>query len=237
MPGELLILSLTAASIGFFHTLFGPDHYLPFIVMAKARKWSRVKTIWITSLCGAGHVLGSVVLGFIGIAIGLAISNIDTIESFRGKLAAWMFIAFGLIYFVWGIRKAVRNKPHNHSHLHEDGSSHTHLHTHEKEHLHPHENPEKKNITPWVLFTIFVFGPCEPLIPLLMYPAAIDSLLGLVIVTAVFGLVTILTMLSIVMITSWGVSFIPFGKVERYSHAFAGAAIFLSGVAIQFLGL
>jgi ABC-type nickel/cobalt efflux system permease component RcnA len=148
-----------------------------------------------------------------------------------------MFIAFGLIYFVWGIRKAVRNKPHNHSHLHEDGSSHTHLHTHEKEHLHPHENPEKKNITPWVLFTIFVFGPCEPLIPLLMYPAAIDSLLGLVIVTAVFGLVTILTMLSIVMITSWGVSFIPFGKVERYSHAFAGAAIFLSGVAIQFLGL
>jgi len=237
MSEEIIILSISAASIGFLHTLFGPDHYLPFIVMAKARKWSRVKTIWITSLCGAGHVLGSVVLGFIGVAVGLAISNVEILESFRGKLAAWMFIAFGLIYFIWGIKKAIRNKPHNHSHLHEDGSSHTHIHTHEKEHLHPHENFEKKNITPWILFTIFVFGPCEPLIPLLMYPAAINSLWGVVIVTAVFGLATILTMLSVVMITSWGISFIPFGKLERYAHAFAGAAIFLSGVAIQFLGL
>jgi len=24
----------------------------------------------------------------------------------------------------------------------------------------------------WALFLIFVFGPCEPLIPLIMYPAA-----------------------------------------------------------------
>ena len=37
---ELTVLLISAASIGFFHTLFGPDHYLPFIVMGKARKWS-----------------------------------------------------------------------------------------------------------------------------------------------------------------------------------------------------
>ena len=47
ISSEIQILIVTAASIGFFHTLFGPDHYLPFIVMAKARKWSMVKTTWV----------------------------------------------------------------------------------------------------------------------------------------------------------------------------------------------
>jgi len=237
MSEELLILSLTAASIGFFHTLLGPDHYLPFIVMSKARNWSREKTVWITALCGVGHILGSVVLGLIGVVAGIAISNIDVIESFRGELAAWLFIAFGLVYFAWGLKKAIRNKPHTHLHIHENGSKHSHTHKHEEEHLHAHENIKKKNITPWILFTIFVFGPCEPLIPLLMYPAAQENAFGVAVVAIVFGFVTVTTMLTLVMLAYYGISFISLGKLERYTHAFAGAAIFMSGLAIQFLGL
>jgi nickel/cobalt transporter (NicO) family protein len=38
MSQELTVITITAASIGLFHTLMGPDHYLPFIVMARARK-------------------------------------------------------------------------------------------------------------------------------------------------------------------------------------------------------
>ena len=68
MNNELTILSITAASIGFIHTLIGPDHYLPFIVMGRAAKWSLTKTIIITFLSGIGHILSSVLLGFIGIA-------------------------------------------------------------------------------------------------------------------------------------------------------------------------
>ncbi len=48
---------------------------------------------------------------------------------------------------------------------------HAHEHTHDGEHAHVHES-ESSSITPWVLFVIFVLGPCEPLIPLLMFPAA-----------------------------------------------------------------
>jgi hypothetical protein len=36
MPNDLTLLTITAASMGFFHTLFGQDHYLPFIMMAGA---------------------------------------------------------------------------------------------------------------------------------------------------------------------------------------------------------
>lgn len=54
MSHELVILTVTAASVGLIHTLIGPDHYLPFIVLAKARNWSVLRTGWITFLCGLG---------------------------------------------------------------------------------------------------------------------------------------------------------------------------------------
>jgi nickel/cobalt exporter len=238
MSNEYAILMVTAASVGFLHTLFGPDHYLPFIVMARARRWSLLKTGWITFLCGVGHVGSSVLLGMIGIALGIAVTKLETVESFRGDLAAWALIAFGLVYFVWGLRKAWRMKPHEHPHTHIDGiAQHDHVHSHVSGHVHIHAEEGNPNITPWVLFTIFVLGPCEPLIPILMYPAAQESFSGLVWVTAVFGGVTILTMLGIVMASSWGFHMIPFRKAEQYSHALAGGAICLCGLAIQFLGL
>ena len=237
MNTEISILLVTAASLGFVHTVLGPDHYLPFIVMAKARNWSSSKTAWITALCGVGHVGSSVLLGLLGVALGVLVEKLVAIESVRGDLAAWAFIAFGLAYFVWGLRRAIKNKPHTHLHFHQDGSSHLHEHGHHDSHAHVHDNPEKANITPWILFTIFVFGPCEPLIPLLMYPAAQNSHAGMILVAGVFGVVTIATMMTIVLLLSKGISFVPMGKLERYSHALAGFIIFASGAGIKFLGL
>ncbi len=231
----LAALCITAASIGFIHTLVGPDHYLPFIVMARAGRWSLPKTALVTFLCGLGHIGSSVVLGFIGIAFGLAVSRLEFLEGFRGNLAGWAFIAFGLVYTIWGIRKAVRNRPHTHLHFHGEGMAHEHGHVHSGEHTHVHG--EKANMTPWILFTIFVFGPCEPLIPILMYPAARHSFWGVAWVTAVFGAATIGTMLAVVLPATLGVKMLPMGRLERYSHALAGLAIFLCGMAIQFLGL
>jgi len=231
------ILLITAASIGFFHTLFGPDHYLPFIVMAKARKWSVVKTTWVTFLCGLGHVGSSILLGSIGVAFGIGVNKLVFIESGRGNIAAWLFIAFGLVYFIWGMRQAYRKKPHKHIHVHSDGTYHSHDHAHEDRHLHVHDHQKKKHITPWVLFVIFVLGPCEPLIPILMYPAATNSISGMILVSIVFAVVTITTMLGIVLAGSFGLNYLPLGRLERFTHAIAGATILLSGIGIQFLGL
>lgn len=230
MSNEILILAGTAASIGFFHTLLGPDHYLPFIFMAKARKWSMFKTSWITIACGIGHVGSSILLGFIGYIFGIALVKLEIFEGVRGDLAAWAFVLFGLVYFIWGLRRAIINKPHKHRHLHKDGSIHVHEHTHTYEHDHVH----KTNITPWILFTIFVLGPCEPLIPILMYPAAETSTSGMVFIAIIFAIVTIATMLGVVLLATYGFNFVKFGKLERYSHALAGAIVFLSGIAIIF---
>lgn len=236
MNDSIVVLTATAASVGFLHTLLGPDHYLPFIVMRRARGWSLARTMMITVLCGFGHVVGSVVLGLIGVAFGLALGKIEAFEAFRGNLAAQALIIFGFTYCIWGIHRALRNKPHTHVHIHSGMVEHTHEHVHKHGHAHPH-HLDSRTITPWVLFTIFVLGPCEPLIPIIMYPAAEHSLNGVLVVAGVFALSTIGTMLSVVLIASWGISYIKLGPVERFSHALAGATICFSGLAIQFLGL
>jgi sulfite exporter TauE/SafE len=236
MSQDLALLAVTAATIGFLHTILGPDHYIPFIAMSKARKWSIKKTVLITSACGIGHVLSSVVIGLIGIGFGIAVSELELIESARGEIAGWLLIGFGLAYLVWGLKIAFKSKPHSHIHMHENGTLHTHTHTHKQEHSHLHEE-DKKSITPWVLFTIFVFGPCEALIPILMYPAAMQSVDGLLVVTTIFGLTTILTMLSVVVISLKGITLIKFGRIEKFTHALAGGMILLCGIAIIFLGL
>jgi ABC-type nickel/cobalt efflux system permease component RcnA len=236
MTDSVYLLSLTAVSIGFFHTLLGPDHYLPFIVLSESKKWTLKKTMFITFLCGVGHVLGSVILGIVGIAVGISISKIEFIESFRGNIAAWLFISFGLIYMIISVRNLIKKKKHNHSHFHLGGDSHNHEHDHKNEHTHVHDNAVVKT-TPWVLFLIFVFGPCEPLIPILMYPAAQNNFSGTIIVSLIFSVVTIGTMMSIVLAFKLGLNKINLKPIEKYTHLIAGATIFFSGIAIQFLGL
>jgi len=238
MSTEINILIATAVSIGFIHTVLGPDHYLPFIVMAKSQRWSLLKTSVITALCGLGHVLSSVVIGLFGAGLGLAVERLSGWEAARGNLAAWALIAFGLLYAIYGIRVALRGQTHTHRHLHTDGTEHDHEHRHIGEHTHVHTEPAPRaSMTPWILFIVFVLGPCEPLIPLLMFPALEHSTMGMIIVAAAFSLTTIITMLAAVLIGSFGLGFVPLGKLERYSHIMAGLIIFMSGAAIQFLGL
>jgi sulfite exporter TauE/SafE len=236
VANEVLLLAGTAAAIGFGHTILGPDHYLPFIVLSGARRWSRAKTALVTLFCGLGHILSSVALGFAGIALGVAVFRLEAIESARGQIAGWLLIAFGLVYSVWGLHRALRGRVHEHAHPHEDGTIHSHEHRHLGGHLHVHAAP-RQNVTPWVLFTIFVFGPCEPLIPLVMYPAARHNIPSVVVVVSVFGVTTLFTMLAIVLPSVHGLRRIPVHKLERYSHALAGLAILLCGGAIKFLGL
>ena len=231
---ESNILFLTAASIGFVHTIIGPDHYLPFIMIGKARSWTLQKTTVITLLCGVGHVIGSVLLGLIGIALGITVGFLEEIESTRGDFASWLLIGFGIAYAAWGLRIGFRAKEHSHGHDHNE-KFHHHSHHHLSRHTHIHGN--EKSITPWALFVIFVLGPCEPLIPVLMYPAAQGDWQSLIGVTLVFGFVTISTMTFIVMISYKNIINLKLGFLEKYTHALAGLIIAISGLTIQLIDL
>jgi nickel/cobalt exporter len=115
----------------------------------------------------------------------------------------------------WGIFRLINRKNHHH---------------------HPAADANKK-MTFWILFTIFVFGPCEPLIPILMYPAAEHNYGAAAIISLLFALITIGTMVIIVLLLLKGISFVKLSALEKYQHVIAGVAIALCGAAILFLGL
>jgi len=232
---ELMILLVSAASLGVVHTLLGPDHYLPFIVLSKARKWTRTRTLWITFISGVGHVGGSVILGLIGIGMGISLSRLEAIEASRGSLVGWMLIAFGLLYTAYGIYKYVKRGAHMHlpAFLRPRSIRHAHLHLDVKE----LEKEDAGSLTPWILFLIFVFGPCEVLIPMLIYPAANQSGLGVFLVALVFGIATVGTMMLVVYLGYRGLSLVSLKGREYQFHLIAGLVILLAGAGMQFMGL
>jgi sulfite exporter TauE/SafE len=217
------------------HTLLGPDHYLPFIVLSKARKWTRTRTLWITFISGLGHVTGSVVLGMIGIAMGISLSKLEAFEASRGSLVGWMLIAFGILYTAYGFFKYMKRGAHVHlpAFLRPRSIRHAHLHMDVKE----IEEDHAGRLTPWILFLIFVFGPCEVLIPMLIYPAANQSGMGVFLVALVFGIATIGTMMLVVFLGYQGLSLARFKGREHQLHLFAGLVILLAGAGMQFMGL
>ena len=233
---SLEVLLAAAVSIAFLHTLIGVDHFLPFVVLGRAQGWSLQKVLGVTALCGVGHVIGSVALGFVGIGIGAALGGLEWVEGFRATLAAWLLIAFGLTYAAWATWRVLRNRRHVHPHAHADGTLHAHGHDHHGEHAHPHGNPAR-TATFWSLFVIFVMGPCEPLIPLLMAPAAEHGWFEVGLVASVFGVVTVATMTGAAALGHLGLKWASVPWLTRWSHALAGCAIAASGLAIQMFGI
>lgn len=233
MTGFSLSVLAAAGGVAFVHTLLGPDHYLPFIVLAKARSWSITRTLVVTAICGLGHVASSVLLGGLGVVFGVAVARIEGVEGGRGDLAAWVLVAFGLAYAVWGLRHALRRRKGIETH-HHHGDLHLHSHG---DAVHSHERGMGSNLTFWALFLIFVLGPCEPLIPLFVLPASRGDWLLAAATAGVFTLVTLVTMVGLTAAALTGAKQIRLGPLERWSHALAGTVVAASGLAILFLGL
>jgi hypothetical protein len=229
---ELQILIITATGIACLHTVTGPDHYIPFIALSKARGWSFGKTLFWTTICGCGHVWSSVLLGLGGAALGWSLSKISWLGHIRGGLAGWVLLLFGFIYGIWGLIRAYRNKTHKHFDTYEDGSMYVYEHKHGKAAM----PKERYKVTPWVMFIIFLLGPCEPMIPLLYFPAAQNNWWHMCLLIMVYTFFTLATMVAMVIMGYYGISFMKTEKSERYVHALGGLTLFICGLGMVWLG-
>jgi sulfite exporter TauE/SafE len=232
MSAELLSLSLTAVTVGFVHCVSGPDHYVPFVAMSRVGTWSLRKTLLVTVLCGIGHVASSAVLALIGVGLGLIVYQLETddhplvkFESLRGSLASWMLVLFGVGYLIWGVVYAWRLNQREADSSKDADEKTTQLAS------------QAGAMAPWILFTIFLFGPCEPLIPMLMVPAAQANLWSAAWITALFGLTTLVTMTTLVTVIYLGLFAVRWRALETYGHALAGGIVAACGLAIIFLGV
>ena len=207
------ILIASGVSVAFFHAL-APDHWLPFVALARGAHWRMARLGLVATLAGLGHVVSSLCLGLVGLWAGWALHRMEGVEAWRGSITIWLLIGFGVAYVLWGLKHA--------------------------QHPHPHlavQDAVKAYATRrvWMLIAILVFGPCEPLIPL-MFLAYQGGIGTIVLVSAVFSLVTIAMIVGQSCLSYAGVRLIQADWMERYAHALAGAVIVATGLLVLALG-
>lgn len=206
----LSALFIAALLTAITHTIMGPDHYLPFIAIAKSRNYTLKKTLFWTFICGLGHIASALLLAlvFIYFSHWLSKENFTWIEENRGNIAAYALIGLGAAYILLALR-------------------------HRFKHHHSLQNLENKNIGIWVLFIIFVLGPCEALLPILT-ASSVLGMYSVICCTLIFSVATITTMMLCVSLGMMGITALRFNKLENYAHEIAGSTIMLCGIAIIF---
>lgn len=228
---EFALLIITVLSISAVHTFSGPDHYLPFIVLSRSKKWSLNKTLFWTALCGIAHVLSSVILGILGIFLGWSIKKTFHIEAIRGGFAAWMLLSFGILYLIYALYNLNKNKVHKHFDASQDGE----IFVFEHQHGQNIGTNKRYKVTPWVLFFIFASGPSEPMIPLIIYPSINYSLSKVGVLIAFYTFATVLTMLAMVVVGYYSAHLFTFKNYEKYLETISAAIIVICGIGMVFL--
>lgn len=215
MDGLFLALAGAAASIGSLHTA-APDHWVPFAALARARDWSNRRTIAVTLLCGFGHVTVSALFGLAGLFFGLTL--IRSVGERMSALAPLLLIGFGVLYALWGLKRAFAPHLHGHPHRHYD-----HVHTESRTGV-------------WTLFLLFSADPCVAVVPLMFAAAPLGWGRTLAIVL-LYEVATLGTMLVLVLSARAGARLLRAPSLERYGDATAGAVIAAVGIGVLLLGI
>jgi nickel/cobalt exporter len=206
-PIEFGLLA-SAAGIGIGHALLGPDHAVPFVALAKTHRWTLRKTLAVANACGVAHVGAAWLLGLIVMSLGASTSVWAQTLKFQSQWAGWGLVLFGALYFVWGLRAAFRRE----------------------------ETKTPGTYWTWLLFLLFVFGPCEPLLPFLAAAKGAGRPELVSAMTLIFGIATLIGMSAGILMGLGVLSKAKF-SAGRWSPALPGGAILLSGLAVKFAGL
>ena len=119
MSGTTPALFAAAAGVGFGHAIL-PDHWVPLAVLGRARRYPLAKIARLSGLAGVAHVLLSIVLGAVIIAVGLQFRS--AVSSAQDTIIGCVLIATGLGF---GALQATGHG-HHHDHDHHDHTGHAH---------------------------------------------------------------------------------------------------------------
>ncbi len=133
-------IALTGFSVAFFHAAI-PTHWLPFVMAARAQKWSRSRTLAVTAIAGGGHVLLTTILGVAIVWLGIELDK--KVGHWFPIIAGGALIAFGLFY----LNQQRRGLGHSHGHFSfgkETRGQCEHYHGHEHHDHEPHHDHEHR---------------------------------------------------------------------------------------------
>jgi len=226
-PATLVYLTAASATAG-LHALI-PDHWLPFVLMGKARGWRVAKTLALASASGALHVLLAIGLGAGTYLLGRSGAQVlaHRLGETLGVLSSGALAVFGFGYGAASWLRERRYHPaasHDHDHDHDTDAGHHHGHLLERFF--------KGSLTGVSLVVVIGVSPCALAFPILLASAAQLGISGVLIVAAGFGAATMLTTLLVTLIGSVSARRLDFPFLTRYGDLISGILVGLVGASI-----
>ena len=207
--GKMLTFAFSAAVIGAVHS-FSPGHWLPVVLLAKARKWGLARAMAGASITALGHVVSSGVMGVVVVAAGLNL--ITQFEESVEKYGALGLILFGISYAVYSYF----------------------YHSQCVGHTHHGPNPRKTRMPVLFLFGIGL-SPCMAALPLFVASSGSGGLLQMMLTLAAFAGGVLIALLSATLLFSKGLMKLDHPIFEHYGDMLTGLGVSFVGLLLLVL--
>lgn len=118
-------LLAAAAGVGLGHAVL-PDHWVPLALLGRTRRYPLARVARLSALAGVAHVLVSVLLGGVIVAVGLQFRS--HVQSAQDEIVGGLLIVTGLGFAI----VELSGRGHRHAHPHHgptDDHPHDHDHT------------------------------------------------------------------------------------------------------------
>ena len=231
------LLAGTAVATAAFHTLI-PDHWLPFVLIGRARGWRARTTAAVSGVSALIHTSLSVLLGLIAIRLGHGATAAlgQTLE----RASGFLLVAFGLIYAAWSWKKGGHFHPGGAMlHREEDGPD---CDGHEGDsapgHLHYHADRQilegAAGRGAFYLAAIVGVNPCVLVLPIVL-AAAQHGAGAVALVSLAYSATTIALMMGLSVAGVAGIRRFDPPGAARYMEAASGLLIAAVGVVFWLL--
>jgi len=210
-------LLAASAGVGFGHAIL-PDHWVPLAVLGRTRRYPLSKVARLSGLAGIAHVLISIVLGAVIIAIGLQFRS--AVETAQDTIIGCLLIATGIGFGVFELI----SPGHGHDHSHGRGHGHSHDHDHD----HGHERRGVRGLAAIMVPFGAAASPDLTILPVFLAAttAGIATAVGSVVI---FAAVTIGTIVGLTLTAARGGYQIRGQWLERWGNAITALVLILIG--------
>lgn len=213
-------LLAASAGVGFGHAIL-PDHWVPLAVLGRTRRYPLTRVARLSGLAGVAHVLVSILLGAVIIAVGLQFRS--TVQSAQDTIIGCVLILTGLGFVVVEMTGRGHHHPHDH-----------HAHGHEHCDDHSHESIEESRFRGLAAVMVPFGAAASPdltILPVFLASAtagvstAVSSLV-------IFAAVTIGTIVGLTLIACFGGYQIQGQWPERWGNLFTALTLITIGALV-----
>lgn len=214
-------LLAAAAGVGFGHAIL-PDHWVPLAVVGRTRRYPLTRVARLSGLAGVAHVLVSMVLGGVIIAVGLQFRS--TVQSAQAAIIGGLLIATGLGFAV------VELTGHRHGHPHAGVDGHEHAAPETPGHIASEAGRFRGFAAVMVPFGAAA-SPDLTILPVFLAATtagaatAVSSLI-------VFAVVTVTTIVSLTLAACFGGYQIRGNWLERWGNGFTALVLTIIGALV-----